>query len=71
VQILDSMDVADRLTALVAEAERRTGRRPVRLEELRGAWRGPLIDAEGVPFGYDRGSGRVFISRESPLWRPE
>jgi hypothetical protein len=70
-KILDSMDVADRLTALVAEAERRTGRRPVRLEELRGAWRGPLTDAEGVPFGYDAGSGRVFISRESPLWRPE
>ena len=68
---LDSLDVAERLTALVAEAERRTGRRPTRLAELRRAWRGPLADAEGVPFSYDESSGRVSISRESPLWRPD
>lgn len=72
-RILDSQDVADRLSALVAAVERRTGRRPARLEELRtaGLWRGPLEDAEGVRFGYDVSSGRVSISRESPLWRPE
>jgi hypothetical protein len=68
---LDSLGVAERLTALVAEAERRTGLRPARLEELRRTWRGPLADAEGVPFSYDESTGRVSISRESPLWRPE
>jgi hypothetical protein len=72
-QILDSLDVADRLTALVAELERRRGRRPLRLEELResGLWGGPLSDAAGVPFGYDAPTGRVFIDRASPMWRPD
>jgi len=72
-QILDSLDVADRLQALVGELERRTGRRPARLEELReaGLWRAPLVDASGTPFGYDAREGRVFIDRRSPLWRPD
>jgi hypothetical protein len=71
--ILDSLDVADRLAGLGREMERRTGRRPARLEDLReaGLWRGPFTDAEGIPFRYDRESGRVVISPESPLWRPE
>jgi hypothetical protein len=71
-RILNSLDVADRLTALVAEVARRTGKPPSRLEELRarGLWRGPLEDAAGVPFGYDQRTGRVTISRRSPLWRP-
>jgi hypothetical protein len=71
-QILDSLDVADRLTALAAEFQRRTGRLPARLGELVEArlWRGPLTDAEGIPFGYDPGTGRAFISQQSPLWRP-
>jgi hypothetical protein len=71
-EILDSLEVARRLEAAVAELERRTGRRPGRLEELHaaGLWRGPVTDAEGVPFGYDRESGRVVIARQSPLWRP-
>jgi hypothetical protein len=70
--ILDSLDVADRLSALAAEFRSRTGRFPARLEELRaaGLWHGPLADAEGVAFGYDESSGRVSIARESPLWRP-
>ena len=72
-QILDSLDVADRLQRLVQETERRTGRRPARLEELReaGLWRAPLVDASGTPFGYDARTGRVFIDRGSPLWRPD
>ena len=71
--ILDSRDLADRLTALVAEFERRTGRRPARLSELRtaGLWRGPLVDASGTPFGYDPEKGLVFIERASPMWRPD
>jgi hypothetical protein len=72
IAILDSLDVADRLSAAAAEFQRRSGRLPARLGELSeaGLWRGPLADAEGVPFGYDPGTGRAFISRESPLWRP-
>lgn len=72
-EILDSLEVASRLEAEVAELERRNGLRPARLEELRaaGLWRGPLTDAAGLPFGYDRETGRVAIARESPLWRPE
>jgi hypothetical protein len=72
-QVLDSLDAADRLTELAAEFARRQGRRPVRLAELReaGLWGGPLVDLGGTPFGYDEKSGRVFISPESPMWRPD
>ncbi|HSD26870.1 MAG TPA: hypothetical protein VLL75_06165 [Vicinamibacteria bacterium] len=72
-QILDSRDLADRLTELVAERERRTGQRPARLEELRaaGLWHGPFVDASGTPFGYDPREGRVFIDRMSLMWRPD
>lgn len=72
-QILDSLDRADRLAQLAPEFERRRGRLPARLEELReaGLWRGPLVDAAGVPFGYDPKTGHVFIDRESPMWRPD
>ncbi len=72
-RILDSRDLADRLTQLVGDLERRTGRRPARLGELRaaGLWRGPLVDASGTPFGYDREEGRVFVDLSSPMWRPD
>jgi hypothetical protein len=72
-QILDSLDVRDGIAAAVAEHERRYGRRPARLEELRttGLWRGPLTDAARYRFGYDVETGRVFIPQESPMWRPE
>jgi hypothetical protein len=72
-RILDSRDLADGLTQAVAEMERRTGRRPARLEELLSArlWRGPLVDVSGTPFGYDPEEGRVFIKRVSPMWRPD
>ena len=70
--ILDSLEVADRLAAQAAEFRRRTGHLPARLSQLgeAGLWRGPLTDGEGVPFGYDPQTGRVFIARGSPLWRP-
>jgi len=70
--ILDSLDQADRLTAVVEEFARRHGRRPRELEELRpaGLWRESLGDLSGTPFRYDESSGQVSISRESPLWRP-
>jgi hypothetical protein len=71
--ILDALDARDRLAAAVIEFERRRGRRPARLEELvaEGLWRGPLVDTAGVRFGYDADKGRVFISENSPMWRPE
>ena len=70
--ILDSLDLADHLTGLVGEFERRFGRRPEGLEELRraGRWAGPLTDLDGVPFRYDVWTGQVSISQESRLWRP-
>jgi hypothetical protein len=70
--IIDSRMTAERLTALVAAVEERTGRRPERLEELRtlGIWSGPLEDQAGVPFRYDVSTGRVSVARESSLWRP-
>ena len=72
-QILDSLDVRDALAAAVAEYERRQGRRPGRLDELvaQGLWRGPLKDAAGYAFGYDPSTGRVFITDQSPMWRPD
>lgn len=71
--ILDSLDRADALAAAALEHRRRTGRLPRKLEELRtsGLWRGPLEDGAGTPFGYDEKTGRVFISRSSPQWRPD
>jgi hypothetical protein len=70
--ILDSRAAAVHLTALVAEVERRQGRRPERLEELRrlGVWSGPLEDRSGVAFSYDVSTGQVSVARESSMWRP-
>ena len=70
--ILDSRAAAEHLTALVAAVERREGRRPERLEELRrfGVWSGPLEDRSGVAFSYDVSTGQVSVARESSMWRP-
>jgi hypothetical protein len=70
---LDARDQADRLTAAVAEYERRFGGRPATLEQLaaRAFSSGPLKDEAGVPFAYDPGTGRVTVSRQSPFWRAE
>ncbi len=72
-QILDSLDAADALGRGVLEFEERHGRRPLRLEELAaaGLWRGSLVDAANVAFGYDASTGRVFIQETSPMWRPK
>ena len=72
-QILDSLDVRDRVGAAVAEFERRHARRPAQLAELvtDGVWSGALVDAGGVLFSYDPGTGRVSISEQSPMWRPK
>jgi len=71
-QILDALDQADRLTAAAAAFERHAGRRAGSLAELRASVlaRGPVVDPAGVPFQYDVVTGRVSVSRASPLWRP-
>jgi hypothetical protein len=70
--LLDALDRADTLTALVAELEGRTGRRPASLGELAasGLAGDPLVDSAGVPFEYDPRTGKVRLSRRSRLWRP-
>jgi hypothetical protein len=71
--VLDAYDAADALESLVAEVERRTGRRPETLDELLsvGLIRRPAVDSSGVPFLYDRQSGTVRVSPQSRLWRPD
>jgi hypothetical protein len=73
IQVLEAYDVADKVQSLVAEFARRTGRRPESLDELRSAGlvRGPVVDQSGMPFLYDRESGTVRVSPQSPLWRPD
>jgi hypothetical protein len=73
IQVLDAYDLADRVQALVAEYERRTGRRPDTLDDLRSAGlvRGPVVDQSGMPFLYDRETGKVSVSNQSTLWRPD
>jgi hypothetical protein len=72
IRFLDALDEADALTRLIRVYEERTGRRPASLDELRtaGLLRRPPVDPAGVPFSYDRESGKVSISRQSELWRP-
>jgi hypothetical protein len=70
-QILDALDQADRLTAMVQEFERRWGRRPRSLGELGvlGVEPASLRDPAGIAFDYDSEKGEVTVSQKSPLWR--
>ncbi len=70
-QELDALDRVDALNAVVVAIEQRTGRKPGSLEEIQAAdlARGPIVDPSGVPFEYDRDTGRVRVSRRSHLWR--
>ena len=72
-QVLEALDQAERLTRLVEEFGRRTGRRPQSLDELRarGLLRGPAVDSSGIPFVYDVQTGRVRVSPRSALYRPD
>jgi hypothetical protein len=71
--ILDALDGADAVAARVEEYARRSGRRPASLEEVRraGLLRGPPVDPSGTPYAYDAATGRVSLSKGSPLWRPD
>jgi len=73
IAVLDAYDAAEAIQALVAGVERRTGRRPETLEELRqaGLLRRPPVDGSGAPFLYDPQSGTVRVSPHSQLWRPD
>lgn len=72
-EVLDSLDGADALQALVEEFTRRVGRRPASINELRaaGLLRRPPVDPSGVPYDYDPVSGMVKVSQSSSLWRPD
>jgi len=72
-RLLDSRDLADRLTELAHRVAERTGRAPATLEQLRAAAAGrlPTVDAAGVPFSYDPEKGVVAIAQDSPMWRPQ
>ncbi len=70
---LDSLDTADQLSSGVHRFREERGRLPRSLDELRSEnyWSGPLVDAEGVAFQYDKNDGTVAISPGSPLWRDD
>jgi hypothetical protein len=71
--ILDALDEADRLTALVRDFTARTGHEPSSLSELVSAGllaRRP-VDIAGVPFEYDPQTGEVRIGPSSPFQRPQ
>lgn len=72
IMVLDALDEADRLTQLVAEHARRTGRLPALLTELlrAGRLRRVPADQSGIPFEYDPQTGKVSVSMRSILWRP-
>jgi len=72
-QVLEAFEQADRLTRLVEELTRRHGRRPRSLDEVRasGLLRSPAVDSSGTPFVYDAETGRVRVSPQSILHRPD
>jgi hypothetical protein len=72
-RVLDALDLADHWTAKAAEFQRRMGRWPGSLAELRasGSSGAPIVDPSGVPFGYDPKTGKVTVSTRSTLWRPK
>lgn len=69
-QQLDAMDVLDLLNTAVARFTAREGRTPRDWRELINGerLRGVPLDPAGVPFVLDPASGRIGLSRESPLW---
>ena len=67
---LDAMDAIDELTASLQRFTDREGRRPAAWQELVTAERLPGIplDPAGVPFEVDSLTGKIGVSRQSPLW---
>jgi hypothetical protein len=73
VQMIDALELRDRLQALADQFARRAGRHPHALQELVEAGLAARVPADptGVPFQYDAATGRVAIARRSTLWRPD
>jgi hypothetical protein len=73
VQIIDALDMRDRIQALVDAFRARAGRNPHALDELVAAGMAARIPADptGVPFDYDAHAGHVSIAQRSTLWRPD
>ena len=69
---LSALDEVDRLNSAVDEFARRASHRPDNLAQLHslGLLRRSPVDPLGVPFAYDRESGKASIARASPLWHP-
>jgi hypothetical protein len=67
---LDALDLIDRLEAVIAKVEAETGRRPADWPDLvaRRVLTGVPHDPAGVPLVLDARTGRVTVSRDSPLW---
>jgi hypothetical protein len=72
-RVLDALDKADRVGLAVQAFERRFGRKPHDLGDLRALGLNPqaIVDPDGVPFDYDPETGKVKVSVKSPSWRPE
>lgn len=71
-QYLDAQEQIDQLEQRVRLLEQRTGRRPLRLQDLveAGLLRSVPLDPAGARFDYDQATGKISVSRRSPLWRP-
>ncbi|MDP1568877.1 MAG: hypothetical protein Q8L86_02650 [Vicinamibacterales bacterium] len=67
---IDARDAIDQLEALVDRFEAANGRRPSGWQDLagRGGLRGVPLDPAGTPYVLDPATGRVTVSRDSPLW---
>jgi hypothetical protein len=70
--VVDALDEADRLTALVRRYEETTHHRPRSLYELVAAGLLPRrpVDPTKVPYEYDANTGEVSVSKSSTLYRP-
>jgi hypothetical protein len=67
---LDAIDLADTLEIVVKSYHVKLGRLPASFEEIRaaGLLRTIPVDPRGKRFDYNPETGRVNISRQSPLW---
>jgi tetratricopeptide (TPR) repeat protein len=69
-QQLDAMDTIDALTKVLQRFRDREGRMPRTWQELATAerLRGIPVDPAGVPFVVDPQTGRIDVSKQSPMW---
>ncbi len=69
-QQLDAMDAIDELTKVMQRFKEREGRLPRTWQELVAAEHlaGVPVDPSGLPFVVDPSTGRLDVSRQSPLW---